>query len=362
MTTRLHLDHWNDWLLPGSSGDSRLLHTDVSDRIRVCPAHLGEGYFQEIKLRDDLTLVILDYTLNQNVVLDGADQGDCLELTFHLSSLSAGQSFFHPNFGWRDLAVIPARKRFFKVELFFQQPTLTPYYETFLERLSPQTYGIIEQVVQSVSHHHHRGTPGTVAERINQLHRGSTAVTYKALPGHSHELVCKEVIALNYAIRCPITVPMEQVIGQMLSCPYRGSLRRAYLERQALKLITLRFESMIQPQLNEVDLDCIYQASAILRDQFVRPPSVEVLARKVGTNRLKLNQGFHQVYGTTPYGYLRDCRLTEARRLLMSSELPIVKVAAAVGYNNRSHFAIAFRQQFGLNPKSFQMQAWQLAS
>ncbi|MEL6332487.1 MAG: helix-turn-helix transcriptional regulator, partial [Cyanobacteria bacterium J06626_26] len=85
-------------------------------------------------------------------------------------------------------------------------------------------------------------------------------------------------------------------------------------------------------------------------------------ARKVGTNRLKLNQGFHQVYGTTPFRYLRACRLTQARRLLTTSDLPVESVAAAVGYSSRNHFAKAFRQQVGLNPKTFQMQAWQCAS
>ena len=75
-----------------------------------------------------------------------------------------------------------------------------------------------------------------------------------------------------------------------------------------------------------------------------------------------LNQGFHEVYGTTPFGYLRDCRLLHARRLLMTSGLSISQVATAVGYTCRSKFATAFRQQMGLNPKAFQMQAWRLVS
>ncbi|MCG8362025.1 MAG: hypothetical protein MJA27_01680 [Pseudanabaenales cyanobacterium] len=58
MTTRLVLNHWDDWLLPGSPSDTRLFHADASDRIFVYPSHLGQGYFQEILLRDDLTLFI----------------------------------------------------------------------------------------------------------------------------------------------------------------------------------------------------------------------------------------------------------------------------------------------------------------
>ena len=141
--------------------------------------------------------------------------------------------------------------------------------------------------------------------------------------------------------------------------PTRG---RPVAPIKALELVRLRLEENVRPRLNEADLDCIYQAGTLLRNQIAHPPSVEVLARQVGTNRLKLNQGFHQVYGTTPFGYLRGCRLMQARRLLMTSELSVVGVAAAVGYSSRSRFATAFRKQFGINPKAFQMQAWRCAS
>ncbi|NET49252.1 MAG: DUF4214 domain-containing protein, partial [Merismopedia sp. SIO2A8] len=33
MTTRLVLDDWNDWFLPGDQSDKRLLHSDKTDRI-----------------------------------------------------------------------------------------------------------------------------------------------------------------------------------------------------------------------------------------------------------------------------------------------------------------------------------------
>ena len=76
MTTRLQLKNWTDWLLPSDADYTRLLHADVSDHIQVCPPQLGHGYLQKITLRDDLTLVILDYTLHQNVVVDAAGEGE----------------------------------------------------------------------------------------------------------------------------------------------------------------------------------------------------------------------------------------------------------------------------------------------
>ncbi|MGD1931783.1 MAG: helix-turn-helix transcriptional regulator [Leptolyngbyaceae cyanobacterium] len=362
MTTRLQLKNWTDWLLPSDADYTRLLHADVSDHIQVCPPQLGHGYLQKITLRDDLTLVILDYTLHQNVVVDAAGEGESLELTFHLDSRTPGYSFFCPDFGLRDLAVMPTQQRFFKVELFFKRPTLAPYYQTFLERLPAQTYDTVEHIIQSLSRTPGRMARTHVAEKLDHLQQAATANTVCRWSQSLTDMIGREEITLNHAVRSPVTPAMKSVIGRILSCPYQGRTRRAYLERQALKLTALRFDAMIASRQLAADRDCIYQAAAILRQEFAQPPSIEKLARQVSTNRFKLNQGFHEVYGTTPFGYLRDCRLLHARRLLMTSGLSISQVATAVGYTCRSKFATAFRQQMGLNPKAFQMQAWRLVS
>ncbi|MEO1348538.1 MAG: AraC family transcriptional regulator [Cyanobacteria bacterium J06635_15] len=364
MTTRLQLNHWDDWLLPGSPSDSRLLHADVSDQILVCPSHLGQGYFQDIQLRDDLNLVIFDYTLNQDVVIDAPNASDCLEFAFHLASPEAGYSFFCPYFGLKHFGVKTARKRFFKVEVWCKRPVLVTYFQAFMERMRPQTLSIAERIVQSLCRYQNGRSISASAGLLNRiLQRTIVAAdsnsTFEQLLPNS---LYSEAIALKYETRHPITPKMNQVIGQILSCPYQGATRRTYLEHKALKLIALRLEAMVQPRLSAADLHAIDQAASILRTQIFTPPAIETLARQVGTNRLKLNQGFHQVYDTTPFGYLRDCRLWQAQRLLMTSDQSIGKVSAAVGYTCRSKFATAFRQQMGINPKAFQMQVWQWAS
>lgn len=366
MTTRLVLNHWSDWLKPGSPDDSRLLHSDASDRIHICPPHLGQGYIQEILLRDDLTLIILDYTLTQEMVIHKPGESSRLEFEFQLAGPDAGYSLFLPYFGFKEFGFKRAQKRSFKVEVCFKQPTLITYLQAFMERLSPQTQGIAERLTQFIYRSLGGGSSSTLAGMLNQILQDmrvkgrSDPIASTAHLFWEHiatDALYAEALVFQYTNRHPIMPAMESVIGQILGCPYRGAIRRTYLERKALKLIELRLEAMVQPRLNQADLDCIYQAASILRTQIVNPPTVEALARQVGTNRFKLNHGFYQVYGATPYSYSRDHRLWQARRLLMTSDLPIGEVAAAVGYASRSNFALAFRQQMGLNPKAFQMEA-----
>lgn len=377
-------DSWGAWLLPGDLSDSRLLHSGPSDRIFVYPSHLGDGYRQQIPLRDDLTLVILDYTLTQNVVIDAPDSGDRLKFEFQLDS---GYNFILPDLGLQNLGVSPARRRSFEVEIIVNCPSLVTYLNAYVENLSPQLQHLIKRILQSSYPHSGRCSLSTTIGILKRMFDGAltqsgsgpitfyspmskltsdrTAAIASTPSSTFHHLMTEdlytEAIEFNYVNRSTLTAAMEHAIGQILTCPYQGATRRTYLERKALELVCLRLNTMAQPRLSAPDRDSISQAASILRNQYVHPPTMDVLARQVYTNRLKLYQGFHQVYGTTPFGYLRDCRIWQAHRLLMTTDLSIGTIAAAVGYTNRNRFAKAFRQKIGINPKAFQMHLWKCA-
>lgn len=363
MTTLLQLKRWEDWLQPGSPDDSRLLHSDPSDYISVCRPQFGQGYIQSIPLRDDLWINILDYTLTDDLVMDAAVAGNHLEFEFPLTGALAGYSFFIPNFGFKGLTIWRAQQRVFKVEVFFRWSTLISYFQAFIARLSPHAGSVAERMIQAMYRHQSGGSLSTPDRMLSRVMQGEIAArSHTTLDQVVPDTLYKEAIALKYATRTPIKPATNQVIGQVLGCPYGGKTRRAYLERQALKLVSLHLAAMEQPHPSETELNSVEQAASILRNQLSHPPSIEALARQVCTNRLKLNQGFRAVYGTTPYGYLRDCRLFQAQRLLATSDMAIADIATSVGYTNRSHFALAFRQWTGLNPKTFQLQAWHWVS
>lgn len=95
----------NDWLEQGSPDVPMLLHCDRDDIVQLCPARLGQGYVQEIPLREDLSLVIIDYTLHQPLLVDAPGDRGLLEFEFQLSGGEPGQSFFVPYFGLRQFGV-----------------------------------------------------------------------------------------------------------------------------------------------------------------------------------------------------------------------------------------------------------------
>ena len=356
------LERCEDWLEPGIYRDSRLLHSDKSDRILVCPSRLGQGYFQQIELREDLTLEIFDYTLSRDVVIEAGSVSDPLKFEFQLAGTDAGYSFFAPNFGLKQLWFERSHQRVMRIAVVFKPPTLMTYFQEFMSHLPPPTYRIAERVIKFLYQYQNGYTISSTTKMLDRvLHNAIAPNAYQTFEQILIDDVYSQVPVLDCVARNLITPAMKQAIGQILSCPYQGANRRAYLEQKALKLVTLYLETMLQPRLDKFDLSCIYQAETILRNQSTDPPTIEKLARQIGTNRSKLNQGFHQVYGVTPYGYLRRCRMRQARRLLVISDLSVEEVALTVGYRSRSRFATAFRQDFGINPKAFQIQAWQCA-
>ena len=154
------------------------------------------------------------------------------------------------------------------------------------------------------------------------------------------------------------TVTMQTALHQILNCPFQGITKKAYLESKVWELMALLIDQELQQPavsrrpkpLKPDDIERIHYAKEVLKDRFSDPPSLIELARLVGINDCKLKAGFRQVFGTTVFGYLHNCRMERSRQLLEAGDLTVAEAAQTVGYANRSHFAIAFRKKFGINP------------
>jgi AraC family transcriptional regulator len=80
------------------------------------------------------------------------------------------------------------------------------------------------------------------------------------------------------------------------------------------------------------------------------PPTIAELARECGLNVLKLKRGFKQLFGLGVFGLFQRERMHAARLRLARGDVDVAHVAAEFGYVNASHFAAAFRREFGVSP------------
>lgn len=80
------------------------------------------------------------------------------------------------------------------------------------------------------------------------------------------------------------------------------------------------------------------------------PWTVEELARMSNMSRATFARVFQEVLGDAPMRYLTDWRMTVARDLLRTQDVPLTEVADRVGYSSLYAFATAFRRHHGQPP------------
>lgn len=157
-----------------------------------------------------------------------------------------------------------------------------------------------------------------------------------------------------------MTVPMQSATQQIFQCPYKGNMKKLFLESKALELISHLMTYHFGPQtgpdtlISENDLKSIKKARNFLIESMETPPSLKELARTVGISESRLTRNFRKVYGTSVFGYLRDQRMAKARVLLESGNMSVTEAAYTVGYSSLSHFTRIFHTYSGMNPQDFQ--------
>lgn len=143
-------------------------------------------------------------------------------------------------------------------------------------------------------------------------------------------------------------------------CPFGGPFRQMAYSARSNDLLLEFFSALAVPETARPAVMRTLErqtraAAELLGQRLEDPPSLAALARQVGLSESTLKRGFHEIFGTTVFGYLRERRMEQARDLLQNGEATVLEAAARVGYSNPSNFAAAFRRQFGVNPKAFQL-------
>ena len=77
------------------------------------------------------------------------------------------------------------------------------------------------------------------------------------------------------------------------------------------------------------------------------------IAIVVGMSPYYFSRLFRQSMGLSPHEYLTQRRLEVAKQMLKKTNLPIVEIAADVGFNSQSHFITLFKQQVGTTPLKY---------
>ena len=77
------------------------------------------------------------------------------------------------------------------------------------------------------------------------------------------------------------------------------------------------------------------------------------LANIVHMDSIYFLKQFKKVTGTTPMAYVRNARISQAKNLLLHSDMNITQISLAVGFQSIHHFSSAFKKIVGVSPAVF---------
>jgi len=112
-------------------------------------------------------------------------------------------------------------------------------------------------------------------------------------------------------------------------------------------------ETSESSELPEPRLNRVCQAREILERRVAAPPSLEDLARAVGTNAKRLSKDFQILHGMTVFAWLREYRLRQAADLLRASSLSISEIADHLGFSSGPNFSTLFKDRFQITPRQY---------
>ncbi|WP_304652929.1 AraC family transcriptional regulator [uncultured Ligilactobacillus sp.] len=109
-------------------------------------------------------------------------------------------------------------------------------------------------------------------------------------------------------------------------------------------------------------LDPYVEQAIYLISQSFPQVSANFLADQIGLDRSYLGKRFKRATGMTIQAYLKNYRITQARHLIESTDLSLLQIAQACGYERPDSLTRAFKQTYGLTPSNFKQQQRELMS
>ena len=95
------------------------------------------------------------------------------------------------------------------------------------------------------------------------------------------------------------------------------------------------------------------QVQAFIDGHFSEPLTLQDMGRALHVSPYYLSHVFKEASGYSPTQYLLRRRIGEAQNLLISTDLPMAKIAEQVGFETQNYFNLQFSRHVGMPPGKF---------
>lgn len=145
----------------------------------------------------------------------------------------------------------------------------------------------------------------------------------------------------------------EFLIGQML---YEFEHTTTFSEEviknlmECLFIMILRKCEFSSDEIHNKEHDEIRNAILYVHSRFRENPTMAQVAQIAGFNKNYFSGLFHAATGKTYKEYLNALKLEHAKKLTLTSNIPITDICYAAGFNSLTNFLRVFKEEFGTSP------------
>lgn len=300
------------------------LNTTAKDHLLTIPAHMGKGTILAQNINDHFSYAVMDFTLGSDLELvreKGENKG--FSLSFNQVEM---QKELQVAYGQH----IIADKRPFRNDIF-----LTDTRDTAIVRIAAGS--TVKRLLIFCSHEiAEQYLPKELFAKLASFARENSLTENPLFISLPHRTMLKEIFEIRD----------NDVLNQVKRLSGIIHLIEKFLYS------FLRQEQAALPRtVKKNDLESMQHIEQILSSRLEGFPSLEFLAHDVFMSTSKLKNLFKQVYGHTLYDYYNKSRLQRAKELLVTGQCSIKQAGSEIGFSNLSHFAKAFRKEFGILPR-----------
>ena len=110
---------------------------------------------------------------------------------------------------------------------------------------------------------------------------------------------------------------------------------------------------LVSKDQKQDSLGVIGEILEYLRKHYRTPVAIKEVAEHFHMNAAYLGRMFQKSTGVSFNHYVNSLRLTEARRLLRSTDDKIYEIAEQVGFSSSKYFIVKFVQEEGISPLEY---------
>ena len=129
-----------------------------------------------------------------------------------------------------------------------------------------------------------------------------------------------------------------------------ASVEEIYKEKEnMIRAFCQAIQSHKQHQYSNLVLSVIHY----IEHQYAQDLSIQQIADELSVNINHLTAAFRQETGVTPGAYIRQTRMKQAIRLLVSTDLSVQDISNMVGVPDANYFVKLFKKEYSLTPTQY---------